>query len=65
MNTDSSDPISRGFLAGQGFGSMHCHLEPHPTNTVSAVCYHCLMCALGAPPHFDVNTISAMLWGEH
>ena len=35
MNTDSCDPSARGFLAGEGFGCTHCHLEPHPTDTVS------------------------------
>ncbi|XP_065916546.1 ryanodine receptor 2-like isoform X2 [Dysidea avara] len=32
MNTDHSDPQYRGFLAGEGFGSSSCHLEPHPTD---------------------------------
>ena len=35
MNTDHSDPQYRGFLAGEGFGSSSCHLEPHPTDNVS------------------------------
>ena len=63
MNTDSSDPAFRGFLAGQGFGSMHCHLEPHPTNTVSAVYYHC-MCIRSPSPLIYINTISAILWED-
>ena len=37
MNTDSSDPAARGFLAGEGFGSSHSRLEPHPTDTVSVL----------------------------
>jgi len=37
MNTDHSDPQYRGFLAGEGFGSSSCHLEPHPTDNVSLV----------------------------
>ena len=40
--SDSSDTDSRYFLAGQGFGSSHCHLEPHPVNTVSIYNMYCM-----------------------